>query len=150
MQIFNSIFNCLRKRQGSMFSGTAIMSWHCNRALRIKWIGKPREDERFSRGWNSSYDRVMGPTKAVPDTPKVCECWRRTDVCPQLVCNDFKNVIVYVVMLDSWQEFLLLAEYISLHHLTFSKSTKCLIAKHIFIFPVCFDVYFLDSNSFRH
>ena len=58
---------------------------------------KPREDERFLEVGNGSNDRVMGPTKAVPDTRKICERWRRIEVCPQLVCNDFENVIVCVV-----------------------------------------------------
>lgn len=41
----------------------------------MKLMEKPREDERFLEVGAAHSGRVMGPTKAVPDTQKVGERW---------------------------------------------------------------------------
>lgn len=91
---------CLRKHQGSMFSGTAIISWHRKAALRIKWLEKPREDERFPEAGTAEMTGQWDMQKLPPDTGQVCERWQRMQICPQSVCNDLSNVIVYLIILD--------------------------------------------------
>lgn len=118
-----------------MLSGTAIVSWRCNRALRTQMNGETEGKMRGSSRLELLKWQGDGSYKGCPRHSKrlwtVVDNWSLSTV--DVEC--FLNVIVYVAMLDTSWEFAFFSEKrISCHvvlPLFTSKQTK----SHVFFRP---------------